>query len=144
MKKALFDTPHDLIAPSLFLRHWDKTPSTIAWDELHRRITSDPALAENTRKARALLAADDQAAYAQQKSACGGITPAAQCQGGHAHNNIISLTGASMVDLDHVPADQLARALELVRTTPTPCSATSPPAAKGCASSTATPPTRPR
>lgn len=112
--KATYPTPTELLAPSLFVRHWDKTPSTITWQELHAKITQDLSLKENTLKARAAKAAGDTDAYARLKSACGGITPAVQCQGGHAHKHITALTGASMVDLDHVSAEQMADALRSV------------------------------
>ncbi|MCQ2295706.1 MAG: hypothetical protein MJZ67_08660, partial [Bacteroidales bacterium] len=131
MKKKTYPTPQDIAPASLVPNVLDNssTPGLIAWDELAQRMRSDPALAEKiryTRHHKALMDAETDEAekarkrkiYDNRKRGCGAFIPAAQFGGGRKQEHLTRLTGVSMVDFDHVPADRMQPTLEAVRRDP--------------------------
>lgn len=111
MDKKLNSIPRfGAVCPSLFVSVADTNPQPISWKAFYIRITTDEQLRISTERARQYYRQGDKSNYAQLKGCGGAITPAAQMQGGHKAENIVSLTAAVMSDFDHIPADQLARA----------------------------------
>jgi hypothetical protein len=104
--------------PSFFrsVKLSDSTP--LDWQTFYHMVTTDTTLQANTDIARKAFESGDAHKYAVMKALSGAITPAAQCDGGHAVKNIVGLTGVAMVDLDHIPDDLMQRTLALVRSNP--------------------------
>lgn len=94
------------------------TPTNIPWDALVDMIMHDEQIKAKTEDIRTVRANGTEKEYARAKSTVGAFIPAAQFMGGRKQEHITALTGVSMVDLDHVPADSMAQVLEAVHSDP--------------------------
>lgn len=117
-KIKTYPTPRTLNSPSYFPHIKQKVCTIISWAELYELIHG-PELKEITLNIRSLRQQGLEKTYRDAKSQLSAFTPAIVCQGGHAADaNGKQLTGVSMVDLDHIPADRMADIVEKVTNDP--------------------------
>ena len=105
---------------SFFPRLTTNQPSgLITLEEVHRLITTDATLKENTRKYRYFQSQgfDDDAAKIK-RSRCPAFTPAVVLRGSRAYKNVERFTGYSLVDIDKRSEEEVARMLERLKDDP--------------------------
>ena len=100
---------------SLFNGFADKNPKPIAIREVVEIIRADQRLQVLTENHRRYRAAGDTARADAEKNHMPCYSVAVQFSGGKQQKHIVSYTGLSIVDLDHIPSERMAEVLEKVR-----------------------------
>ncbi len=104
-----------MIQVSLFNGFADKNPKPITIREVVEIIRADqrlPVLTDNHRRYRAM---GDTARAEAEKQHMPCYSVAVLFSGGKQQKHIVSYTGMSIVDLDHIPAERMSEVLALVR-----------------------------
>ena len=105
---------------SFFPRLTTNQPSgLITLEELHRLVTTDAALKENTEKYRYFKAQgfDDDAAKIK-RSRCPAFTPAVVLRGSRTYKNVEHFTGYSLVDIDKLSEAEVEQMLQRLKDDP--------------------------
>ena len=100
---------------SLFNGFADKNPKPITIREVVEIIRADQRLQVLTENHRRYRAVGDTARADAEKNHMPCYSVAVQFSGGKQQKHIVSYTGLSIVDLDHVPGERMAEVLEKVR-----------------------------
>ena len=100
---------------SLFNGFSDKNPKPITIREVVEIIRADQRLQVLTENHRRYRAVGDTARADAEKNHMPCYSVAVQFSGGKQQKHIVSYTGLSIVDLDHVPGERMAEVLEKVR-----------------------------
>ncbi len=90
----------------------------VTWEWVFKQITEDFYIRRITDNARQYLAEGKDVLYRSEKAKGGAILPAMVSETGTKASDLESLTGASMVDFDHVAADRLPQVLQRVKADP--------------------------
>ena len=100
---------------SLFKGFTDTLPESITLDALVAMMRTDESVRDYTEKHRYYRDLGDtpSAKYFKHRMPCFGV--AARFAGGKRKEHITALTGLSLVDIDHIPAERMAEVLTLVR-----------------------------
>ena len=97
----------------------NKPSGLVTLGEVHRLVTTDATLKDNTEKYRYFLSQgfkDD--ADKIKRSQCPAFTPAVVFNGTRAYKNVTLFTGYSLVDIDKQTEDELVRMLERLKDDP--------------------------
>ena len=100
---------------SLFNGLMDKNPKPITIREVVEIIRADQRLQVLTENHRRYRAVGDTARADAEKQHMPCFSVAVQFSGGKQQKHIVSYTGLSIVDLDHIPSERMAEVLEMVR-----------------------------
>ena len=100
---------------SLFNGFADKNPKPITIREVVEIIRADQRLQVLTENHRHYRAVGDTARADAEKNHMPCYSVAVQFSGGKQQKHIVSYTGLSIVDLDHIPSERMAEVLEKVR-----------------------------
>ena len=100
---------------SLFNGFADKNPKPITIHEVVEIIRADQRLQVLTENHRRYRAAGDTARADAEKNHMPCYSVAVLFSGGKQQKHIVSYTGMSIVDLDHIPAERMSEVLALVR-----------------------------
>ena len=100
---------------SLFNGFADKNPKPITIREVVEIIRADQRLQVLTENHRRYRAVGDTARADAEKNHMPCYSVAVQFSGGKQQKHIVSYTGLSIVDLDHIPGERMAEVLEKVR-----------------------------
>ena len=103
---------------SLFNGFADKNPKPITIREVVEIIRADQRLQVLTENHRRYRAAGDTARADAEKEHMPCYSVAVQFSGGKQQKHIVSYTGLSIVDLDHIASEDMVRVLTLVRNDP--------------------------
>ena len=103
---------------SLFNGFTDKNPKPIAIHEVVEIIRADQRLQVLTENHRRYRAMGDTARAEAEKQHMPCYSVAVLFSGGKQQKHIVSYTGLSIVDLDHVPSERMAEVLTLVKADP--------------------------
>ena len=103
---------------SLFNGFTDKNPKPITIPEVVEIIRADQRLQVLTENHRHYRAQGDTARAEAEKQHMPCYSVAVQFSGGKQQKHIVSYTGMSIVDLDHVPRERMAEVLAMVRNDP--------------------------
>lgn len=103
---------------SLFQNYYKTMPSDITLRQVHALITTDLTLRGHTEKHRQRLLAGDARQAGLEKESCYAFTPAVRCAGGRQRKHILTYTGVSLCDLDHLEPERMDEALRLIRADP--------------------------
>ena len=103
---------------SLFNGFADKNPKPITIREVVEIIRADQRLQVLTENHRRYRAAGDTARADAEKNHMPCYSVAVLFSGGKQQKHIVSYTGLSIVDLDHVPSERMAEVLTLVKADP--------------------------
>ena len=103
---------------SLFNGFADKNPKPITIREVVEIIRADQRLQVLTENHRRYRAAGDTARADAEKEHMPCYSVAVQFSGGKQQKHIISYTGLSIVDLDHIPSERMAEVLALMKADP--------------------------
>ena len=117
VKNAVF-----IMQVSLFNGFADKNPKPITIREVVEIIRADQRLQVLTDNHRRYRAVGDTARADAEKNHMPCYSVAVQFSGGKQQKHIVSYTGLSIVDLDHVPGERMAEVLEKVRGDEVNCS----------------------
>ena len=109
-KNAVF-----IMQVSLFNGFADKNPKPITIREVVEIIRADQRLQVLTENHRRYRAQGDTARADAEKNHMPCYSVAVLFSGGKQQKHIVSYTGMSIVDLDHVPRERMAEVLEMVR-----------------------------
>jgi len=91
-------------------------PVDMTWQQVLEMVTSTSNIVyHNTQQSRQLRSQGLETEANKLKASCGCIVPAGRCQGKRDAKNLIALTMIGMVDIDHIPPEQMAEALERVK-----------------------------
>lgn len=102
------------ISISLFKGYSDTQPTEVTLQHVVNLIKNDALVREHTEKHRYYAAHGQTNAAAREKSSCSCFAVAVRFKNGKQKDNIAEWTSLSLVDIDHVPADQLPRLLEII------------------------------
>ena len=100
---------------SLFNGFADKNPKPITIHEVVEIIRADQRLQVLTDNHRRYRAAGDTARADAEKNHMPCYSVAVLFSGGKQQKHIVSYTGMSLVDIDHIPAERMGEVLALVR-----------------------------
>ena len=103
---------------SLFNGFADKNPKPITIREVVEIIRADQRLQVLTDNHRRYRAAGDTARADAEKQHMPCYSVAVLFSGGKQQKHIVSYTGMSLVDLDHIPAERMSEVLAMVRNDP--------------------------
>ena len=100
---------------SLFNGFTDKNPKPITIPEVVEIIRADQRLQVLTENHRHYRAQGDTARADAEKQHMPCFSVAVLFNGGKQQKHIVSYTGLSIVDIDHIPSERMAEVLEMVR-----------------------------
>lgn len=103
---------------SLFNGFADKNPKPITIREVVEIIRADQRLQVLTDNHRRYRAVGDTARADAEKNHMPCYSVAVLFRGGKQQKHIVSYTGLSIVDLDHIPAERMSEVLAMVRNDP--------------------------
>ena len=110
---------------SLFRGVHDTQPRPVTLEELVTMMRTDQSVRDLTEKHRhARATGDEQGATGDEQGASRykkmmtSFGVAARFEGGRQQKHIVELTGLSLVDIDHIPSEDMDRVLTLVREDP--------------------------
>jgi len=93
-----------------------QTPTEMTWQQVLDEVTSTSnQVYHNTLRSRQLRSQGHEKQANELKMQCGCILTGGRCQGKRTAQNLIALTLVGMVDIDHIPAAQMAEATRRVR-----------------------------
>ena len=100
---------------SLFRGLHDTQPRPVTLEELVTMMRTDPSVRDLTEKHRYARATGDEQGASRYKKMMTSFGVAALFEGGRQQKHIVALTGLSLVDIDHIPAERMSEVLPLVR-----------------------------
>lgn len=107
------DTNQSLL--SLFCGVHDTQPRPVTLDELVTMMRTDQSVRDLTDKHRYARTVGDEQGARRYKKMMTSFGVAARFEGGRQQKHIVEYTGLSLVDIDHIPAEQMADVLAKVR-----------------------------
>ena len=103
---------------SLFRGVHDTQPRPVTLEELVTMMRTDQSVRDLTEKHRYARATGDERNASRYKKMMASFGVAARFEGGRQQKHIVELTGLSLVDIDHIAEEDMARVLTLVREDP--------------------------
>ena len=103
---------------SLFRGVHDTQPHPVTLDELVTMIRTDQSVRDLTEKHRYARSMGDEQGASRYKKMMVSFAPAARFEGGRQQKHLTSMTGLSLVDIDHISEEDMERVLTLVREDP--------------------------
>ena len=100
---------------SLFRGVHDTQPRPVTLEELVTMMRTDQSVRDLTEKHRYARATGDERNASRYKKMMTSFGVAARFEGGRQQKHIVELTGLSLVDIDHIPAERMSEVLALVR-----------------------------
>ena len=100
---------------SLFRGVHDTLPRPVTLMELVTMMRTDQSVRDLTDKHRYARATGDEQGASRYKKMMTSFGGAALFEGGRRQQHIVELTGLSLVDIDHIPAERMGEVLALVR-----------------------------
>ena len=100
---------------SLFRGVHDTQPRPVTLEELVTMMRTDQSVRDLTEKHRYARATGDEQGASRYKKMMTSFGVAALFEGGRRQQHIVELTGLSLVDIDHIPAERMSEVLALVR-----------------------------
>ena len=100
---------------SLFRGVHDTQPRPVTLEELVTMMRTDQSVRDLTEKHRYARSAGDEKGASRYKKMMTSFGVAALFEGGRRQQHIVALTGLSLVDIDHIPAERMSEVLALVR-----------------------------
>lgn len=106
------------ITLSLFRGYSDTCPSVTTLGQIIHLIREDETVKNHTEKYRYYRSQGLDTAAGREKASCPCFAVAVCFDGGKQIRNIVTWTGLSLADLDHVPASRMQEVLRLIRADP--------------------------
>ena len=100
---------------SLFRGVHDTQPRPVTLEELVTMMRTDQSVRDLTEKHRYARTLGDEQGASRYKKMMTSFGVAALFEGGRRQQHIVELTGLSLVDIDHIPAERMSEVLALVR-----------------------------
>ena len=100
---------------SLFRGVHDTLPRPVTLNELVTMMRTDQSVRDLTEKHRYARTTGDEQGAKRYKHMMASFGVAARFEGGRQQKNIVEYTGLSLVDIDHIAEEDMARVLDLVR-----------------------------
>ena len=100
---------------SLFRGVHDTQPRPVTLEELVTMMRTDQSVRDLTDKHRYARSTGDEQGASRYKKMMTSFGVAALFEGGRRQQHIVELTGLSLVDIDHIPAERMSEVLALVR-----------------------------
>ena len=100
---------------SLFRGVHDTQPRPVTLEELVTMMRTDQSVRDLTEKHRYARSTGDERNASRYKKMMTSFGVAARFEGGRQQKHIVELTGLSLVDIDHIPAERMSEVLALVR-----------------------------
>ena len=100
---------------SLFRGVHDTQPRPVTLEELVTMMRTDQSVRDLTEKHRYARTSGDEQGASRYKKMMTSFGVAALFEGGRRQQHIVALTGLSLVDIDHIPAERMSEVLALVR-----------------------------
>ena len=100
---------------SLFRGVHDTQPRPVTLMELVTMMRTDQSVRDLTEKHRYARTTGDEQSAKRYKHMMASFGVAARFEGGRQQKHIVEYTGLSLVDIDHIPEEDMARVLDLVR-----------------------------
>ena len=100
---------------SLFRGVHDTQPRPVTLEEVVTMMRTDQSVRDLTEKHRYARATGDEQGASRYKKMMTSFGVAALFEGGRRQQHIVELTGLSLVDIDHIPAERMSEVLALVR-----------------------------
>ena len=100
---------------SLFRGVHDTQPRPVTLEELVTMMRTDQSVRDLTEKHRHARSTGDEQGASRYKKMMTSFGVAALFEGGRRQQHIVALTGLSLVDIDHIPAERMGEVLALVR-----------------------------
>ncbi|MBE6292819.1 MAG: hypothetical protein E7091_10500 [Bacteroidales bacterium] len=100
---------------SLFRGVHDTQPRPVTLEELVTMMRTDQSVRDLTEKHRYARSVGDEQGASRYKKMMTSFGVAARFEGGRQQKHIVELTGLSLVDIDHIPAERMSEVLALVR-----------------------------
>ena len=104
-----------MIQLSLFRGVHDTQPRPVTLEELVTMMRTDQSVRDLTEKHRYARATGDEQSASRYKKMMASFGVAARFESGRRQQHIVELTGLSLVDIDHIPAERMGEVLALVR-----------------------------
>ena len=104
-----------MIQLSLFRGVHDTQPRPVTLEEVVTMMRTDQSVRDLTEKHRYARATGDEQGASRYKKMMTSFGVAALFEGGRQQKHIAELTGLSLVDIDHIPAERMGEVLALVR-----------------------------
>ena len=104
-----------MIQLSLFRGVHDTQPRPVTLEELVTMMRTDQSVRDLTEKHRYARSTGDEQGASRYKKMMTSFGVAALFEGGRRQQHIVELTGLSLVDIDHIPAERMGEVLALVR-----------------------------
>lgn len=96
----------------------DCEPKTTTLEEVVRLMTDDMSVRDLTEKYRYYLSIGDEYSTRRCKSLLPCFAVAVHFSGGKHNKHIVDFTGLTIVDIDHVPPEEMPRVLTIIREAP--------------------------
>lgn len=100
---------------SLFRGVHDTQPRPVTLEEVVTMMRTDQSVRDLTEKHRYARSTGDEQGASRYKKMMTSFGVAALFEGGRRQQHIVELTGLSLVDIDHIPAERMGEVLALVR-----------------------------
>ena len=107
-----------MIQLSLFRGVHDTQPRPVTLEEVVTMMRTDQSVRDLTEKHRYARSVGDEQGASRYKKMMTSFGVAALFEGGRRQQHIVELTGLSLVDIDHIPAERMGEVLVLVRGDP--------------------------
>ena len=104
-----------MIQLSLFRGVHDTQPRPVTLEEVVTMMRTDQSVRDLTEKHRYARSVGDERGASRYKKMMTSFGVAARFEGGRQQKHIVELTGLSLVDIDHIPAERMGEVLALVR-----------------------------
>ena len=104
-----------MIQLSLFRGVHDTQPRPVTLEEVVTMMRTDQSVRDLTEKHRYARTTGDEQGASRYKKMMTSFGVAALFEGGRRQQHIVELTGLSLVDIDHIPAERMSEVLALVR-----------------------------
>ena len=104
-----------MIQLSLFRGVHDTQPRPVTLEEVVTMMRTDQSVRDLTEKHRYARSVGDEQGASRYKKMMTSFGVAALFEGGRRQQHIVELTGLSLVDIDHIPAERMGEVLALVR-----------------------------
>ena len=104
-----------MIQLSLFRGVHDTQPRPVTLEEVVTMMRTDQSVRDLTERHRYARAMGDEQGASRYKKMMTSFGVAARFEGGRQQKHIVELTGLSLVDIDHIPAERMGEVLTLVR-----------------------------
>ena len=108
-------TRQQMIQLSLFRGVHDTQPRPVTLEEVVTMMRTDQSVRDLTEKHRYARSVGDEQGASRYKKMMTSFGVAARFEGGRQQKHIVELTGLSLVDIDHIPAERMSEVLAVVR-----------------------------